>query len=143
MMKHPARYICCTLGLLLPLAQPVVAQFVDAASARVLTVNHYVPTVSAVPAIEGEIAQLYVRERAQPEPLFAASTLRAGSSCSYTVPERPPRWHSTYRIPATVGWKHIASAGFDVFSMDTTGLRPVDAAIADERSVQSVRKPAG
>lgn len=119
-MKHPVRSIC-TLGLLLSLAPPVGAQFGDTTSARVLTVDHYVPTVSAVPAIEGEIAQLYVRERAQPETIVRGLNLEgkvvlfvhgAGTPAevAFDVPHRGYSW-----------MEHIALAGFDVFSMDTTG----------------------
>ncbi len=121
MMKHPARYICCTLGLLLPLAAPVVAQFVDAASARVLTVNHYVPTVSAVPAIEGEIAQLYVRERAQPETIVRGLNLEGRVVLFVHGAGTPAEVAFDVPYPGYSWMEHIASAGFDVFSMDTTG----------------------
>jgi len=120
-MKHPARYICCTLGLLLPLAAPVVAQFVDAASARVLTVNHYVPTVSAVPAIEGEIAQLYVRERAQPETIVRGLNLEGRVVLFVHGAGTPAEVAFDVPYPGYSWMEHIASAGFDVFSMDTTG----------------------
>ena len=121
MMKHPARYICCTLGLLLPFAAPVVAQFADAASARVLTVNHYVPTVSAVPAIEGEIAQLYVRERAQPETIVRGLNLEGRVVLFVHGAGTPAEVAFDVPYPGYSWMEHIASAGFDVFSMDTTG----------------------
>ena len=121
MMKHPARYICCTLGLLLPFAAPVVAQFADASSARVLTVNHYVPTVSAVPAIEGEIAQLYVRERAQPETIVRGRNLEGRVVLFVHGAGTPAEVAFDVPYPGYSWMEHIASAGFDVFSMDTTG----------------------
>lgn len=120
MMKHSLRSIC-TLGLLLSLAPPIAAQLGEATGAQILTVDHYVPTVSTVPAIEGEIVQLYVRERAQPETIVRGLNLEgrvvlfvhgAGTPAevAFDVPHRGYSW-----------MEHIALAGFDVFSMDTTG----------------------
>jgi hypothetical protein len=52
------------LGLLPAIggAQPTAGED----SQHVLTVDHYVPNRSIVPAIEGQTAQLYVRERVKP-----------------------------------------------------------------------------
>ena len=58
------------------------------------------------------------------------------SCCSFTAPARPPKSPSTCRIRTTAGWRYLARAGFDVFSMDTTGYGRSTRPGADERSVQ-------
>jgi len=90
-------------------------------SGRLLTIDHFVKVASTVPAIAGQPAQIYVRERAQ-----AGSVLRGASGgdrvvlfihgagtpaeVSFDVPYQDYSWMA-----------HLARAGFDVFSMDTTG----------------------
>jgi pimeloyl-ACP methyl ester carboxylesterase len=88
---------------------------------RLLTIDHYVRVKSTVPAIAGQIAQIYVRERVQ-----AGTALRtpvasdrvvlfvhgAGTPAevAFDVPYQDYSWMA-----------FLARAGFDVFSMDTTG----------------------
>jgi pimeloyl-ACP methyl ester carboxylesterase len=88
---------------------------------RLLTIDHYVMTKSIVPAIKGQPAQIYVRERAR-----AATVTRGGGGANnvvlfvhgagtpaevaFDVPHQDYSWMA-----------YLASAGFDVFSMDTTG----------------------
>ena len=88
---------------------------------RLLTIDHYVPVKSTVPAIAGQVAQIYVRERVQ-----AGVALRTSSSAdrvvlfvhgagtpaevAFDVPYQDYSWMA-----------YLARAGFDVFSMDTTG----------------------
>ncbi len=90
-------------------------------SARLLTIDHYVRVKSTVPAIAGQDAPIYVRERVQ-----AGSALRSASNndrvalfvhgagtpaeVAFDVPERDYSWMA-----------YLANAGFDVFAMDTTG----------------------
>jgi pimeloyl-ACP methyl ester carboxylesterase len=90
-------------------------------SARLLTIDHYVRVKSTVPAIAGQDAPIYVRERVQ-----AGSALRSASNTdrvalfvhgagtpaevAFDVPERDYSWMA-----------YLANAGFDVFAMDTTG----------------------
>jgi pimeloyl-ACP methyl ester carboxylesterase len=90
-------------------------------SQRVLTIDHFVRVKSTVPAMAGETAQIYVRERVQ-----AGQALRAPSSTdrvvlfvhgagtpaevAFDVPYQDYSWMA-----------YLADAGFDVFSMDTTG----------------------
>src|SRR5207249_4411264 len=62
--------IACIVG---SLAFVVSVAFADD-SERVLTIDHYVRVTSTVPAIAGQPAQLYVRERA-----LAGGALRAAS----------------------------------------------------------------
>jgi len=86
-----------------------------------ITVDHYVRMKSTVPAMAGQVAQLYVRERANPAVLLRSANLTdrvvlfvhgAGTPAevAFDVP------HSDY------SWMgYLAADGFDVFSMDHTG----------------------
>jgi pimeloyl-ACP methyl ester carboxylesterase len=88
---------------------------------RLLSVDHFVRVTSTVPAIAGQPAQLYVRER-----VLAGTALRGRSfdnrvvlfvhgagtpaEVSFDVPYQDYSWMA-----------HLARAGFDVFSVDMTG----------------------
>ena len=88
---------------------------------RLLTIDHYVMTRSSVPAIKGQPAQIYVRERSR-----AATVTRGGGGANnvvvfvhgagtpaevaFDVPYQDYSWMA-----------YLARAGFDVFSMDTSG----------------------
>src|SRR3954451_4203327 len=89
-------------------------------SSRLLTIDHYVRVRSTVPAIAGQDASLYVRER-----VAAGVATRGGAGdkvalfvhgagtpaeVSFDVPYRDYSWMA-----------YLAAAGFDVFSMDMTG----------------------
>ncbi|HZT76807.1 MAG TPA: alpha/beta fold hydrolase [Vicinamibacterales bacterium] len=88
---------------------------------RLLTVDHYVKTTSTAPAIAGQPAQIYVRERVQAGTALRAASLAdrvvlfvhgAGtpSEVSFDVPYQDYSWMA-----------YLAGAGFDVFGMDMTG----------------------
>jgi len=88
---------------------------------HVVRVDHYVQVHSTVPAISGQETQIYVREVVEP-----ATVLRGGPAAdrvalfihgagtpaevSFDVPYQDYSWMA-----------YLARAGFDVFSMDTTG----------------------
>jgi hypothetical protein len=107
------------LALTLALVAVVVAGADD--STRLLTLDHFVAVRSTVPAIAGQTAQIYVRERVE-----AGRALRGGSfngrvalfvhgagtpaEVAFDVPYQDYSWMG-----------YLAAAGFDVFSMDTTG----------------------
>ena len=88
---------------------------------RLLTIDHYVQVKSTVPAIAGQPAQLYVRER-----VVAGSALRGAVS-----PDRVVLFVHGAGTPAEVAFDlpyqdyswmaYLARAGFDVFSVDMTG----------------------
>jgi pimeloyl-ACP methyl ester carboxylesterase len=90
-------------------------------SDRLLTIDHYLRVKSTVPAIAGQQAQLYVRER-----VMAGSALRGAIS-----PERIVLFVHGAGTPAEVAFDlpfqdyswmgYLARAGFDVFSVDMTG----------------------
>src|SRR5258705_3391933 len=87
---------------------------------RLLGIDHYVAVKSTVPSIAGQPAQIYVHERAK-----AATMSRAGggdrvvlfihgagtpAEVAFDVPYQDYSWMA-----------YLARAGYDVFSMDTTG----------------------
>ena len=88
---------------------------------KLLRVDHFVRVTSVVPAINGQPAQIYVREVVK-----AGTALRGASQAdrvvlfihgagtpaevSFDVPYQDYSWMA-----------YLAHAGFDVFSMDTTG----------------------
>jgi pimeloyl-ACP methyl ester carboxylesterase len=90
-------------------------------SDRLLTIDHYVRVTSTVPAIAGQPAQLYVRER-----VLAGGALRTSS-----FGERVVLFVHGAGTPAEVAFDvpyqdyswmaFLARAGFDVFSVDMTG----------------------
>jgi pimeloyl-ACP methyl ester carboxylesterase len=116
---------------------------------RVLSVDHFVRVRSTVPAMNGQDAQIYARERVQ-----AGRALRAASwsgrvvlfvhgagtpsEVAFDVPYEGYSWMA-----------HLARAGFDVFGMDTTGYgrstRPAPMAdpcnLAGDRQVPFVAAP--
>lgn len=88
---------------------------------RLLRVDHYVQVHSTVPAIAGQLTQIYVREVVE-----AGTVLRGGlaadrvalfihgagtpAEVSFDIPYQDYSWMA-----------YLAHAGFDVFSMDMTG----------------------
>jgi pimeloyl-ACP methyl ester carboxylesterase len=88
---------------------------------EVLSIDHYVPVVSAVPSMEGEISLAYVRERSTRATVLRGLNLEgrvvlfvhgAGTPAevAFDVPHEGYSWMA-----------YLASAGLDVFAMDMTG----------------------
>jgi pimeloyl-ACP methyl ester carboxylesterase len=86
-----------------------------------LTIDHYVRVKSSVPGIAGQMTQIYVRERTKPATALRTQNLvdrvvlfvhGAGTPAevAFDVPHQDYSWMA-----------YLANAGFDVFSMDTTG----------------------
>jgi pimeloyl-ACP methyl ester carboxylesterase len=90
-------------------------------SDQLLTIDHYVRVKSTVPSIAGQLTQIYVRERAK-----AVTPLRSAN-----LSDRVVLFVHGAGTPAEVAFDvshqdyswmgFLARAGFDVFSMDTTG----------------------
>lgn len=106
-------------GSLIPGGSGIAQSIPDAP--HVLTIDHYVKVESTAPSMEGEIAQLYVRERAAPATVSRAQDLEGrvvlfihGAGTPAEVAFDAP--HEGYSWMA-----HHAEAGFDVFSVDMTG----------------------
>lgn len=105
--------VCCICALALP------GRGDDAG--QLLTIDHYVAVRSTAPAMAGQPAQIYVRER------LRAGTVLRGTS----VAERVVLFVHGAGSPAEVAFDapykdyswmaYLAEAGFDVFAMDVTG----------------------
>jgi pimeloyl-ACP methyl ester carboxylesterase len=90
-------------------------------SEHLLTVDHYVAVHSTVPAISGQIAEIYVRERLQPGVALRSASL-AGRVVLFVHGAGTPAevaFDVPYQDYSWMGF--LAQAGFDVFSMDETG----------------------
>src|SRR5215813_6163104 len=90
-------------------------------SDRLLTIDHYVRVASTIPAIAGQPAQLYVRER-----VLAGGALRAsafGDRVVLFVHGAGTPAEVAFDVPyQDYSWMvFLARAGFDVFSVDMTG----------------------
>ena len=90
-------------------------------SDRLLTIDHYVPVQSTVPAIAGQPAQLYVRER-----VLAGAALRGSVPADHVVlfvhgagTPAEVAFDVPYQDYSWMGY--LARAGYDVFSVDMTG----------------------
>lgn len=113
---HRNIWVLCPLALLMAAS----AVFGDDGS-RLISLDHYVRVKSTAPAIAGQEAQIYVREV-----VLAGTVLRGGppadgvvlfihgagtpAEVTFDVPYKDYSWMA-----------YLAKAGFDVFSMDTTG----------------------
>jgi pimeloyl-ACP methyl ester carboxylesterase len=90
-------------------------------SEQVLTIDHFVRIKSTAPSMAGQPAQIYVRERVQ-----AGSALRgvpATDRVALFVHGAGTPAEVAFDVPyQDYSWMgYLARAGFDVFSMDTTG----------------------
>ncbi|HTM32406.1 MAG TPA: alpha/beta fold hydrolase [Vicinamibacterales bacterium] len=109
--------IATLLSALIPTAGPLRADD----GQRLLSVDHYVKVTSTVPALAGQAAQIYVRER-----VLTGVALRGAAA-----PDKVVLFVHGAGTPAEVAFDapiadyswmaYLAEAGFDVFAMDTTG----------------------
>ena len=90
-------------------------------SARLLSIDHYVPVKSTVPAMAGQLAEIYVRERVQAGMSLRNSGL-SGRVALFVHGAGTPA-EVSFDIPHTdYSWMaYLAREGYDVFAMDTTG----------------------
>ena len=111
-------------------------------SEKILTLDHYVPVSSKVPGLEGELTQIYVRERARAGTVLRSTSLRnrvvlfvhgAGTPAEVAFD------------PASEGYSWMASGRRWVRCLRDghDGLRTLDAPGANERPVQFSQCPAG
>lgn len=84
-----------------------------------LHIDHYVPVVSMAPSMKGEVAQIYVRERA-----LAGTALRSqgleGQVVVFVHGAGTPA-EVAFDAPGASWMEYLAQAGYDAFSMDMTG----------------------
>jgi pimeloyl-ACP methyl ester carboxylesterase len=90
-------------------------------SQSLLTIDHYVAHRSTVPSIAGQTAELYVRERVKPATVLRGEPA-AGRVVLFVHGAGTPA-EVAFDVPyADYSWMaYLASAGFDVFSVDMTG----------------------
>ena len=140
MMLRGAAAVAAVVAIVWAARTPVTADDGD----RILTIDHYLRVKSTVPAMAGQLAQIYVRER-----VAAGTALRARS-----FSDRVVLFVHGAGTPAEVSFDvsyedyswmaYLARAGFDVFSVDMTGYgrstRP--AAMSDPCNLAQDRQPA-
>jgi pimeloyl-ACP methyl ester carboxylesterase len=102
------------------LASPIARGLQDAKTG-LLSIDHYVRVKSTVPSIAGQVANIYVRER-----VHSATALRGAPAADRVVlfvhgAGTPAEVAFDTQAPGYSWMAHLANAGFDVFSMDTTG----------------------
>ena len=146
MQPSPLRSLALALSLIV--AAPAIPAAADD-SEQLLSVDHYVPVRSVLPSMGGQQTQIYVRERVK-----AGAALRGASAgivlfihgagtpaeVAFDVPYQDYSWMG-----------YLAQAGFDVFSMDTTGYgrstRPAPlndpCNLAPEQQAKLIAKPCG
>src|SRR6202000_2337486 len=91
-----------------------------AADEQLLTVDHYVRVRSMVPAISGQMTQVYVREVVRPGMVLREG---AGDKVVLFVHGAGTPAEVAFDVPyQDYSWmEYLARAGFDVFAMDMTG----------------------
>lgn len=116
-----ARILAATLAASLVVLLGAAAPGASDDGQRLLSIDHYVRVTSKVPSIAGQLSQVYVRER-----VSAGVALRGAPA-----PDRVVLFIHGAGTPAEVAFDasagthswmaYLARAGFDTFSMDTTG----------------------
>jgi pimeloyl-ACP methyl ester carboxylesterase len=119
-MAHTNRAATAAAASLALLLAVVAATAADDGQ-RLLTIDHFVTVASEVPAIAGQPAQIYVRER-----VAAGVALRGPIAADRVVLfVHGAGTPAEVAFDAPIGdysWMaYLAGAGFDAFSMDTTG----------------------
>ncbi len=89
-------------------------------SQRLLTIDHFVRLKSSAPSMDGQLAQIYVREK-----VLAGTALRgaAGGRVALFVHGAGTPAEVAFDVPyEDYSWMgYLARAGFDVFAVDMTG----------------------
>lgn len=91
------------------------------AQKEILSLDHYVANVSKAPAMQGQVAQIYVRERTQASTALRSDNL-AGRVVLFIHGAGTPA-EVAFDVPVEgYSWMaYLAKEGYDTFSMDTTG----------------------
>jgi pimeloyl-ACP methyl ester carboxylesterase len=117
-MRHVMAGVLVAAGLL-PVLTGARVEADDAE--RLLTIDHYVRVKSTVPAIAGQPAQLYVRERAKAGVIARASG-GADRVLLFVHGSGTPAEVSFDVSFQDYSWMaYLANAGYDVFSVDMSG----------------------
>jgi pimeloyl-ACP methyl ester carboxylesterase len=109
------------LGAALVAHAPCALAQADGDKDALLSIDHYVPARSTVPSINGQTAEIYVRERARPATILRGAP-RAERVVVFVHGAGTPA-EVAFDVPySDYSWMaYLANAGFDVFSMDMTG----------------------
>lgn len=116
-VRHPSR-VGCVLALA-ALAATTAAGAAQQHDAEPLTVDHYVRVVSKAPSMEGQLAQIYVRERVLPGTALRSRSLEDRVVVFVHGAGTPAE--VAFDPPGASWMAFLAEAGYDVFSMDMTG----------------------
>ena len=102
----------------MPGAGGTTAGFAGSDSGQLLSVDHYVRVRSTAPAMSGQFAQIYVRER-----VISRTLLRGSTGVVLFVHGAGTPAEVAFDVPySDYSWMaYLANAGFDVFSMDMEG----------------------
>ena len=88
---------------------------------EILSLDHYVPVQSTAPAMENQIAQIYVRERTLAETSLRGNNLSGRVVLFVHGAGTPAEVAFDVPYPGHSWMAFLADAGFDTFAMDTTG----------------------
>ena len=112
-MRRPTLILCSLLA--------VAATAAADDSEQLLTIDHYVAVKSTVPAIAGQMSEIYVRERVQAGPQLRSAA--GGRRVVLFVHGAGTPAEVAFDVPfEDYSWiAFLARAGFDTFAMDTTG----------------------
>jgi pimeloyl-ACP methyl ester carboxylesterase len=108
----------CALAPCAPFA--ALAQGMLEAKPEPLTVDHYVHVTSRVPTMQGQAAQLYVRERVTPTMRMLRTRSLQDRVVIFVHGAGTPA-EVAFDAPGASWMAYLAQAGYDVFSMDMTG----------------------
>ena len=89
-------------------------------AAAPLTIDHYVRVISMAPSMEGQAAQLYVRERVVPTMSMLRSRSLEDRVVLFVHGAGTPA-EVAFDAPGASWMAYLADGGYDVFSMDMTG----------------------
>ena len=113
----PALFLTVVLATSIP--PEASGQNLHAGGSDPLTIDHYVPVVSKAPSMEGDLAQLYVRERVLPGTALRSRNLEARVIIFVHGAGTPAE--VAFDPPGASWMAFLAEAGYDAFSMDMTG----------------------
>ncbi|HET9949931.1 MAG TPA: alpha/beta fold hydrolase [Longimicrobiales bacterium] len=112
-------FAACAAFTLLPSARTAAQE--SAPPQRVpATIDHYVRVISTAPSMEGEPAQIYVRERVLPTATLLRSRSLEGQVVLFVHGAGTPA-EVAFDAPGASWMGYLADAGYDVFAMDMTG----------------------
>lgn len=117
-MRQPALSVCIA-ALVSSLFVPSLHAQAPSGAAAIQRVDHYVPVVSLAPSMEGDIAQIYLRERVLVGTALRSASLE-GRVVLFIHGAGTPA-EVAFDPPGASWMAYLAAAGYDAFSVDMTG----------------------